>query len=74
MLIRFENLTDEEVGKILNTTDQDIIRLCEGSVAKAGKIQEKKDVFIQLKNIANLLEKNSLIEVLNNSDLLNSQI
>ena len=60
------------MGRILKTTDKDIIRLCEGSVAKADKIQEKKDVFIQLKNIANLLEKNSLIDVLNNSDLLYS--
>ena len=72
VIIRFEDLTDEEVGRILKTTDKDIIRLCEGSVAKADKIQEKKDVFIQLKNIANLLEKNSLIDVLNNSDLLYS--
>ena len=72
VILRFENLTEEEVGKILNTTDKDVIKLCEGSVAKAETIQQKKEIFEQLKNIANLLGKNSLIEVLNNSDLLYS--
>ena len=72
VIIRFENLTDDEIGKILKTDDKDVIRLCEGSVAKADTIQEKKEVFTQLKNIANLLEKDSLIDVLNNSELLYS--
>ena len=72
VIIRFEDLTDEEISKILNTNDKDIIRLCEGSVAKADSIEEKKNIFAQLKIITNLLEKHSLIDVLNNSDLLYS--
>ena len=72
VIIRFEDLTNEEISQILHTNDQDIIRLCEGSVAKAETISEKREMFAQLKNIADYLSKNSLIDVLNNSDLLYS--
>ena len=72
VIIRFEDLTNEEISQILHTNDQDIIRLCEGSVAKADTISEKKEMFAQLKIIADYLSKNSLIDVLNNSDLLYS--
>ena len=72
VIIRFEDLTNEEMAQILHTNDQDIIRLCEGSVAKADTISEKREMFAQLKNIADYLSKNSLIDVLNNSDLLYS--
>ena len=72
VIIRFEDLTDEEISQILHTNDQDIIRLCEGSVAKADAISEKKETFAGLKIIADYLCKNSLIDVLNNSDLLYS--
>ena len=72
VIIRFEDLTNEEISQILHTNDQDIIRLCEGSVAKADTISEKREMFAQLKIIADYLGKNSLIDVLNNSDLLYS--
>ena len=72
VIIRFEDLTNEEISQILHTNDQDIIRLCEGSVAKADAISEKREMFAQLKIIADYLSKNSLIDVLNNSDLLYS--
>ena len=72
VIIRFEDLTNEEILQILHTNDQDIIRLCEGSVAKADTISEKREMFAQLKIIADYLSKNSLIDVLNNSDLLYS--
>ena len=72
VIIRFEDLTNEEISQILHTNDQDVIRLCEGSVAKADTISEKREMFAQLKNIADYLSKNSLIDVLNNSDLLYS--
>ena len=72
VIIRFEDLTNEEISQILHTNDQDIIRLCEGSVAKAETISEKREMFAQLKIIADYLSKNSLIDVLNNSDLLYS--
>lgn len=72
VIIRFEDLTNEEISQILHTNDQDIIRLCEGSVVKADTISEKREMFAQLKNIVDYLSKNSLIDVLNNSDLLYS--
>ena len=72
VIIRFEDLTNEEISQILHTNDQDIIRLCEGSVAKADTISEKREMFAQLKIISDYLSKNSLIDVLNNSDLLYS--
>ena len=72
VIIRFEDLTNEEISQILHTNDQDIIRLCEGSVAKADAISEKREMFAQLKIIADYLSKNSLIDVLINSDLLYS--
>ena len=72
VIIRFEDLTNEEISQILHTNDQDIIRLCEGSVAKADTISEKREMFAQLKIIADYLSKNSLIDVSNNSDLLYS--
>lgn len=70
VIIRFEDLTNEEISQILNTNDQDLIKLCEGSVAKAETVSQKKEIFDNLKMIVNFLEKNSLIDVFNNSDLL----
>lgn len=72
VIIRFEDLTNDEISQILHTNDKDIIRLCEGSVAKADTISEKKDTFVGLKTIADYLSKDSLIDVLNNSELLYS--
>ena len=72
VIIRFEDLTNDEISQILNTKDMEIIKLCEGSVAKSEAITQKKEVFDKLKIIGDLLVNNSLIEVLNNSDLLYS--
>ena len=70
IIVRFEDLTNEEISKYLNTQDIDIIKLCDGSLEKADHIQEKKEVYCKLRDIANNLEKKSLIDVLNNSELL----
>ena len=70
IIVRFEDLTNEEISKYLNTQDIDIIKLCDGSLEKADHIQEKKEVYYKLRDIANNLEKKSLIDVLNNSELL----
>lgn len=70
VILKFEDLTKEELSKYLNIQDLDIIKLCDGSLEKAESIQEKKDIYYKLKDIANILEQKSLIEVLNNSELL----
>ena len=70
IIVRFEDLTNEEISKYLNTQDIDIIKLCDGSLEKADHIQEKKEIYYKLRDIANNLEKKSLIDVLNNSELL----
>lgn len=70
VIIRFENLTDEQIANYLKIEDKEIIKLCGGSLEKAEKIQEKKDFYLQIKNLENALEKNSLIDVFNYSEIL----
>lgn len=70
IIVKFEDLTDEEISKYLNISDSDIIKLCDGSLEKADAIQEKKDIYYKLRDISNTLEQGSLINALNNSELL----
>ena len=70
--IKFEDLTDEQIASYLNLHDKELIKLCDGSLEKASKIQENKEIYMQLKQLANTLETGSLIDCLNFSKMLTS--
>lgn len=70
VILKFKNLSDEDISKYLNIKDNEIISLCDGSLEKAEEIQEKKDQFIKLKEIVHLLTNDNLINVLNNANIL----
>ena len=69
IIIKFEDLTDEQISNFLNLKDKELIKLCDGSLEKAYKIEEKKDVYIKLKQLAENLETGSLIDSLSNNIL-----
>ena len=72
VIIKFEDLTDEQIASYLNLHDKELIKLCDGSLEKASKIQENKELYVQLKQLANTLETGSLIDCLNFSKMLTS--
>lgn len=72
VIIKFEDLTQQQIAEALNTEDKELIKLCDGSLEKADKIQEKKEVYNRLKELSNLLENSSMIEIFNNADVLYS--
>lgn len=72
VIIKFEDLSKEQISNFLNIKDKEIISLCSGSLEKANEIKEKQDFYIKIKEIINLLEKESLVDVLKNADIIYS--
>lgn len=72
IIIKFDELSNEEISKALNTEDNEIVKLCGGSLEKASKIQEKRDVYNRLKGLVNILEQGNMTEVFNNAEILYS--
>lgn len=72
VIIRFENLTDEEISKAIGIQDKDIIKLCGGSLENIDKIQDKKNVYNTLKQLVELIENGNMVQVFNNADVLYS--
>lgn len=72
IIIKFEGLSDSQISQALNTNDKELIRLCDGSLEKADKIQDNKETYNKLKDLANFLEQGSMIDVFNNADVLYS--
>lgn len=70
VIVKFESLSDEEISKILKIKDKDIIKLCDGSLQNINKIQDKKETYDKLKQLANFLENGSMIEVFDYADVL----
>lgn len=72
VIIKFEDLTDEEIARAINIQDKELIKLCGGSLEKADKIQENKETYNKLKELVNYFEKGNMIDVLNNAEILYS--
>lgn len=72
IIIKFEGLSDSQISQALNTNDKELIKLCDGSLEKADKIQENRETYNRLKDLANLLEQGSMVDVFNNADVLYS--
>ena len=72
VIIKFDELTDEQIKNKLNTDDELIIKLCNGSLENADKIASKKDSYILLKKLADLLEKGDLLSAFKEAELLYS--
>ena len=69
IIIKFEELTGEQIANFLHLNDKELIKLCDGSLENAAKIEENKDIYIKLKQMAVNLETGSLIDVLSNNIL-----
>ena len=72
VIIKFEDLKKEDIKKAINIQDEELIKLCDGSLEKADKIQEKKEIYYKLKELVNYFEKGTMIDVLNNAEILYS--
>ena len=72
IIIKFEELSDNQIAQALNTNDKELIKLCNGSLEKADKIQENRETYNKLKDLVNLLEQGSMVDVFNNADVLYS--
>lgn len=72
VIIKFEDLTDEEISRVINIQDKELIKLCGGSLEKADKIQENKETYNKLKELVNYFENGNMIDILNNTEILYS--
>lgn len=72
IIIKFDELTDDQIAQVLNTKDKEIIKLCGGSLEKAEKVHEQKDTYNKLKELVHFLEQGSMVDVFNNADVLYS--
>lgn len=75
--VNFEKISDEQIEKYLKENEivqnisKNIISMCEGSIARANKIKEKKEIYEKTDKIINDLEKEDLIDNLNNLEEFN---
>ena len=69
-------MSNEEIKNYLshigNVTkfSENIFKVCNGSIGKAIKLQEKIDLYREVENLANLLVNEDIVTVWNNSDIL----
>lgn len=72
VILKFEDLKEEDISKAINIQDKELIKLCDGSLEKADKIQDKKEIYYKLKELVNYFEKGTMIDILNNAEILYS--
>ncbi|MCL2355479.1 MAG: hypothetical protein FWC68_06470, partial [Oscillospiraceae bacterium] len=65
--IAFNRLTDEELKSVANISD-DLIKIADGSIAKAMEFEEKREMFIAINNVFNDLERIDAIDFINSKD------
>ena len=70
VIIKFQPLTSKEIKQVKPELSDDLIQLLEGSLQNAENIEQKKEQYVQLLNIVNVLENKQLVEVFNSADLL----
>ncbi len=78
MIIRFNPISNQEIEKYLEQNkkidqiSEEILNLAEGSIGKASKIIEKQSEYKELEKIILNLEKQDIIEIIKNSQILYS--
>lgn len=75
MKISFLPLLKEQVGQKVSeilgdNLDTDLIEKSGGSIGKAIKLQEKKEIYIGINKILENIERKDLIDILNESEIL----
>ena len=70
VIIKFQPLTSKEIKQVKPELSDDLIQLLEGSLQNAENIEQKKEQYVQLLNLVNVLENKQLVEVFNSADLL----
>lgn len=70
VILKFDKLTNEEIKSLHPNLSEELIELLEGSLEKIEGLEEKQETYKELNKIVDTLEKGSLVEVFNASDLL----
>ena len=75
MKVYFEAIEEEKIQEYLRNnlqieTSKELIKLSEGSIGKAIRLQEEKEIYEQVNNVLNNIENQDLITTLNNSEIL----
>ena len=75
MKVLFETIEEEKIKQFLKNnlqieTSNELIKLSEGSIGKAIKLQQDEVIYKQVNNILKNIEKQDLITTLNNSEVL----
>ena len=78
MKINFETLSYDEIRTFIykefnQNVDDNLIKLCEGSIGKAIELQKNKDIYISINNLLDKIEKEDLIDFINDGDVLYKQ-
>ena len=77
MKIAFDEIDKDEIKKYIlsNYTDIDerLFDMCDGSIGKEIELQENKEIYIGINKLIDNLDKQDLIYILNNADVLYKQ-
>ena len=74
--IYFDNLSEEEIKKYINENleisglNENVLKACGGSISKAQKIYARKEMYNELDNIFNNIEKYTLLDVVSKVEFL----
>lgn len=74
--INFNKINDEELTKILteryefNGITENMLRLFSGSIEKAINLQGKQDIYLEIENVFNNLERVNIIDLLNKKEII----
>lgn len=71
--VKFNNLSKEELKQYLPDASFELLELLDGSLQNVDTIEEKKKNYDELLRIIENIEKQKILEVFNNSDLLYNQ-
>ena len=76
MIMRFQGIADEEIKKYLkekyeiNNISQNMLETFQGSIGKAEKLKDKKEIYEKIEIILNNLENLDIIDTVRNADII----
>lgn len=77
MKVAFDGISKEEVKQYMSANytdiDEELLDMCDGSIGKEIELQENKDIYIGINKLIDNLDRQDLIFILNNAEVLYKQ-
>lgn len=70
VIVKFENLSDQEIKTIIPNISDSFAKILGGSVHNIEDINKKEEIFREIEKIVKIMENGKITDLFNNSDLL----